>query len=26
MLRDKNNKKDGRSLKEQPSYLNDLNY
>jgi len=25
MFRDKNNKKDGRSLKEQPSYLNDLN-
>jgi putative transposase len=26
MLRNKNNKKDGRSRKEQPSYLNDLNY
>lgn len=26
MLRNKNIKKDGRSLKEQPSYLNDLNY
>jgi transposase InsO family protein len=25
MLINKNNKKDGRSLKEQPSYLNDLN-
>ncbi len=26
MLRNKNNKKDGRSFEEQPSYLNDLNY
>jgi hypothetical protein len=26
MLRNKNNKKDGRSQTEQPSYLNDLNY
>lgn len=26
MLRNKNNKKDGRSLKEQPSHLIDSNY